>query len=224
MATFYDEDGNEHEAFTAEEVEAQRQEAITKFKEENPDFADAGAFKTQLEDKEKELEQAKKDLEAEKNKGNNTSAARKVIEEKEAEINKLKEDFTGQIESLKTTMDQKEINNLIKKASNGDLELEKKMQEHLKTTLSGMKTETDEEKAAAVSAAYKLSSGSGDPGIFDSGAAGSGGMGGTGGGDGTDPNKPNQALVEFGQKYFGISQEDWKKYGGKKYQTWSKDN
>ena len=76
------------------------------------------------------------------------------------------------------------------------------------------------QQLALLEAAYKLSAEQSQPGIMDS-VFSSGDISGTGGDNQEDPQKPSPALMEFAQKYFQITPEDWKKYPPKKYQIWT---
>lgn len=212
MAKLFDKDGNEVEALTEEEQKEFKEKAIEEFKSANPDIVNVDKIKSDLETAQKELEDLK---EANKDKDKNLGGARKSIEEKEKEIENLKKQMTDAVTGIKKFVVDRSVSDLIKRVSKGDEELAKKIKHHFDKTLSGMAQETDEEIATKINAALKLSDApASSPETINSDIAGSGnGGGGHGGGN---ENKPSSELAAFAAKHFGISAEDWKKYGGKK--------
>lgn len=217
MGKIIDQDGVEHEVFTPDEVVKEREAAIEQFKIENPVSKEVDGLKVQLEEKDKEIT-------ALKSKGDNNAAARRLIEEKEAEKTALKTEMEGKITDMKKYVDDKEVKMIIKRITSNDIELTKKIEEHMKTSVKAMPDETEEQRLAKVEAAYKLSTNAAVPGVLDNIGSG-GGMGGDlgdlgGGGE----NQPSTALKDFAKRNFNITEDDWKKYGGKKYEKLSKDN
>lgn len=200
-------DGSEIEVYTADELEEERKRAVDEFKNENPDLANIEQIKS-------DLDKTKLDLEAALAKGGNTAQQRKIISDLEIKVKDQEDSFTKQITEIKTSTDQKEIDRIVDRVSGGDVELKKKIVESMKQ-LSSMPHTTDEEKLRKVEAAYKLSTPNPVPSILNHDIMYSGGAGG-GSGE-PDANKPSQALVDFGARYFGLTAEDFKKYGGKKY-------
>lgn len=209
MATLYDKDGNEVEAATAEEQEALKTQAVEEFKAANPDIANIEDTKTKLATAEAELARLK---ESDGDKSKNIDGQRKAIEAKEKEIADLKTSMATTLQEMKDFVVGRSVNELIKKVSGGDAEVAKKIRHHFDKTLGAMKAETDDEIAEKITAALKLADvKSANPGALDD-VAGSGGA--NGGNNNNDANKPSSALVDFGKK-FNISEDDWKKYGGK---------
>lgn len=155
---------------------------------------------------------------------------------KQAEIDGMKEDHPNfkilkealnkkdeDIKAIKSELDNdkkqrvnEEMESKIKIASKGNVELEKKIQYHLEKTLSGLKSDTKEERQVKLEAAFKLASdgSSAGPGIFDGGIDGS--RGGSGGSSDGAPSGVEFSAREkaLGAK-LGISAEDYKKYANR---------
>jgi hypothetical protein len=104
-AKLFDEQGNTVEALTPEEVETKLNEVREVTIEETNKLRDEEVtdLSGQMEAKEKELEEAKAALEAEKNKDKNLAGQRGVIDQKNKEVEELK----TQIGTLQTTIETK---------------------------------------------------------------------------------------------------------------------
>jgi len=124
--TIINEEGDEIEVFTAEELEAQKREALDKFKEENPDKSE------EMEKLQKELEEKNKELEGLKDKDINFANMRNKISDKEKEIEELKNSIDDKIgEVKKEVLDsvmKDHYNEVIKKLTGDDKELKEKVE------------------------------------------------------------------------------------------------
>lgn len=209
----FDADGNEHEVFTADDVKAEREKALTEFQEQHPELANIDQMKKDLADKEAEITKLK-------DAGNNNGQQRQIIEQKQKEIDDLKKQITDGLTDVKKFVIDRDLDTLTSKLASGDKELEKKLKETMTTTLAAMPRENQEQQLALLQAAYKLNVEQPQPGVFDN-IFSSGNIDTNHGGGEDDPQKPSPALQEFAQKYFNISAEDWKKYPPKKYQVWT---
>jgi len=99
------EDGEDVEVFTAEELEAQKQEAIDAFKEENPDKSEEmEKLQADLEAAQKEKEELQAQIEEDPEKAKNFSALRKQKQEAEQKAQELQSQID---ERVKTQLDEK---------------------------------------------------------------------------------------------------------------------
>lgn len=201
MAKFTDAEGKEFEAFTQDEV--------NKLVAENPAFKET---QTKLAEAETKLAEATKKIEdfSGSDKGQNMAALRTAKEAAEAAVEDLKKGLVSGIDDLKKRLDENELEKALITVAQGDEDLAQKVKaEYLRI----MKPEdSDEEKRKKMGDAYKLASGySPSPSVLGR-VLGSGGAP-NGGAGGNAAAKPE--LVAFGQK-FGLTEEDFKKYGNKK--------
>lgn len=202
----------EIEVFTPEEVAAEKAKLEETHKaemEEKDKFVQALASeKADLEKKIKDAE-----LSGLKEDHPNFKILKEALQKKDEEIKKISTDLENDRKSRK----QEALENEIKVASKGNVELEKKIKLHLKETLSALPEETPEQRKVKLEAAIKLSSdgSSNGPGMFDNGA-GAGGMGNGsyGAGGSTETVEFTAREKALGAK-MGITQEDYKKYGPK---------
>ncbi len=124
------EDGTEIEVFTAEELEAQKQEAIEAFKAENPDKSDELiALQEELKAKEEELTKAKdKDI--------NFSNLRKQKEAAEKKISEITAEIDTKINSVKKEVMEgflkDHYNETLKNLAGDDEDTKKKIELHYK--------------------------------------------------------------------------------------------
>jgi len=127
--TIKDEDGTEREVFTQEEIDAQSQSAIDKYKEENPGD---DTLKTSLEEKEALLKEKEEELEKEKGKEKNFAKLRKIAEEKGIKLDEkdeamdsLREETKKEIAELRNEVSGSKVTDAINGLSD-DLEERKK--------------------------------------------------------------------------------------------------
>ena len=158
-----DENGNEIEVFTAEELQAQKDEAI----------------KAATGDLQSKLTEAEQKLATLSDKDANFAELRKKSQE---EIEAIRTQLTEETTKIRSEFEQKEINRsteaTIKQLAEGDSELEKKIKGHLDTTLKDMQAKTPEEVANKIRAAYQLATANEPkPGLLDSVLSGAGGGG-----------------------------------------------
>lgn len=202
------EDGTEIEAYTAEEVEAQKAEAIEaaleQYKIDNPDkTAELEELQNTLKEKEEELAKLKeKDL--------NFSNLRKQKESAEKAVENIKAEIDAKIASAKKEVLEgvmkDHYDETLKSLSGGDEELKKKIEFHYKRLGDIVSTKT--EMSNKLKDAHTLATRKDEPDI--TAILGSGGIGRLkmkGQNKGFTPEE--QAL---GAK-FGLTPEDYKKYG-----------
>lgn len=155
MAELFDKDGNPVEgALTSQEFEAQKQEAL----------------KTATEPLQKELEKAKEDLSKAGDKDHNFSQLRQKVETLETQAASAEENALKKFEANQSA---RTADSFIKKLSDGDEELEKKIR--LQFNRLGDDAKTPEEVAKKVRDAWALSRTEDAPdplaGAFSSGGA-----------------------------------------------------
>lgn len=190
-------DGTETEVFTPEEVKTQSDAAVAKAK--NDAEASAAAMKTQLDAKEAELAKLK---EKDMNFGKVKTEAEKDREEKDRlqkEINDLKTTVVG---NFKTEM--------LKQLSNGDVELQKKIE--LEYSQFSGEAITNEQISERLQKSAKLAGVEKSASVLGSAFNRIGGRSPENAG--SEPIKVAEASRVVGAK-MGITEEDWKKYGDK---------
>lgn len=152
--TITDSEGNQIEIYEAQEIEAQKQEAV----------------KAAIEPLQKELEQAKTDLSKASDKDYNFTQLRQRVEQAEQKIATAKEEAMREVEQNQAT---RTADSLIRKLADGDEELEKKIR--LQYNRLGDQPKDEQEIAKKVRDAWALSRNEEAPnplsGAFDSGGA-----------------------------------------------------
>jgi hypothetical protein len=211
MAKFYDENGNEVEAYTEDELKAKNQEAIEEYVKQNPDKSG------ELTNATKALEEAQNKLKEyeEAGGGNDAQKKRLVQQKKDAEtaLETLKADFTKQINEMKEGFISGSKMKILDKLSKGDPELKKKIEFEYDQYSEGKPAPANEiEVQQRLEKAFLLATGNKPaPNFMDN--MGSGGTKGNGSGEGTGGGTAQE--TENGKamrKAFGISDEDAKKY------------
>lgn len=170
-----DDDGNELEVFTAEELEAQKVEAIEKYKEENPDISTE--MQAKLDKYEEDLRLAQEQLEKAGDKGTNIANLRKAKEDAEKKLQEFEKGLGSKIEQVKNEIlegvNKDHYNDTMKMLAGNDKELEKKIEFNYKRLGGGSGTKAD--ITAKLNEAYLLSTGvpadSGASSAFSSGGA-----------------------------------------------------
>jgi alanyl-tRNA synthetase len=165
-------DGEEKEVFTQEELEAQKEEAINQYKEENPDKSD------ELTKLEEELEKAKQELEGFKDKDMNFANMRNKISEKEKEAKDLKVSIDEKINTVKKEILEgvmkDHYNDTLEKLVGNDKELKEKVELQYKRLADTASTKVELSKK--LNDAFVLATGgtkeSFDNSVFSSGSAG----------------------------------------------------
>lgn len=160
-----EETGTEETVYTAEELEAQKDEAIENYKKDNPDKA------AEVEKLQADLQKATEDLAKEKEKDKNFGNLRGIKEDLEKKLN----DLTGSVPALVDQGIQKQhTEGEIKKLADGDVELEKKIRLHFETTLKAVTPKNQEEVNKKIQDAYLLATGTQASGVTST-VLGSGG-------------------------------------------------
>lgn len=196
MSKYFDAEGNEVEAFTPEELEAQKQAAIAEAQKNNPELT---KLQAELADKNKELEGFKnKDLNF-SNLKEVKEAAEKRAAELEAKINEVQ---NGTVNSMK--------NEIFDQLSNGDKDLKAKIEAEFNTFRGEPKTK--EEIIAQAQKALAIVKPPVVPGAFDAFNAANGGRNKVVNNPG-QKFEPTPELQNIGSK-MGVSKEDWEKFGG----------
>jgi molybdopterin converting factor small subunit len=207
MSEIINKDGVDIEVFTADEIEAQKQEAIEQYKLENPDKEGELA---ELQEKLKETEEklAKAD-----DKATNIGALRKAREDAEKKLT----DFDAKLEEKINAVKREVIEGVnkdffvdnIKALAGGDEELQKKIELEYNTTLKGVIPSSKAEISEKLNKAYILAGGTKDFDAMTSSVISSGGVGRL------NIKSNNQKLTPEEQAMganFGLSADDLKKY------------
>ena len=213
MTKMFDADGNEHDVFTADDVKAEKEKALQEFQTAHPELQQIDQMKKDLSDKETELNKLK-------DAGANNGQQRQIIEQKQKEIDDLNKKLSDGLTEVKNFVITRDIDTLVSKLASGDKDLEKKIKDTMTGALASMPQDNQEQILAKIEAAYKLSAEQPQPGVMDR-ITNSSDISTNGAPGAEDPQKPSASLMEFGQKFFNITAEDWKKYPPKKYQIWT---
>jgi hypothetical protein len=209
MAKLFDAAGNEVEAFTPEELEAKKKEALDEYLKDHPDQSEA--VKTAQQD----LEVAKNKIkELEENGGGDGNKGQKdrLLKERNDAENKLKEltdTFTKEISSLKETFFGGIKGKILDKLSGGDKNLRDKIEKEYSEFKGDATTEAQIQER--LTKAYTIAKGTAPtPGFMD----GLGGAGDKGNGEhkGTGAQESENAKAQ--RKVLGISDDVAKKYEG----------
>ena len=125
MAKLFDANGNEVEAFTEEEIEAKKQEAIDAYLKEHPDQSEA------LTQAQKDLETAQNKLKELEGKDDKDPQKQRLIKERDdatAALEEVKTSLTKEINDLKTSIFGGAKEKILSKLAGGDAELRKKIE------------------------------------------------------------------------------------------------
>lgn len=125
MAKLFDANGNEVEAFTPEELEAKKQEAIDAYLKEHPDQSAA------LTQAQKDLETAQNKLKEIEGKDDEDPQKKRLIKERDdanAALEEVKTTLTKEITDLKTNIFGSAKEKILSKLAGGDAELRKKIE------------------------------------------------------------------------------------------------
>lgn len=202
------EDGTEIdiEVFSQEELDAKLSESQKDFEAK---IAEKDTTLTTLAEEKAALE---KQIGGVKEDHPNFKTLKDALKVKDEEVKKLQDD----IASDKKTRQEEAMGAKIKSVSKGNEEVEKKIKLHLTNTLASMPETTEVERQTKFEAAVKLSSdhASGGPDILDGVMHNGGGAGGTFDDNGGPKVEFTAREKALGAK-FGITAEDYKKYGPK---------
>ena len=169
-----DSDGNDIEVFSAEELDAQKQEAIEAFKAENPDkTAELAELQEKLRIADEEL--AKKD-----DGDRNFANLRKGKEDAEKKLSEFTKSIDDKINTVKREVlegvNKDHYNEKLKAFAGGDDEVEKRVKFEYENTLKGVVPSTKEEITAKLQKAYVLATTKESDGV-NMNVYGSGGVG-----------------------------------------------
>lgn len=208
MAKLYDVNGNEVEAFTPEELEAKKKEAIDEYVKTNPDKS---AEMTKLQS---DLDAAKKALE-DAGKGGNDQQKARLKEAKdvaEAALKDVTDKFTAEVASLRDSLTSGTKNKVMKALSKGDKDVEAKLDLKFKSLMkTGDYPQTEEGITQALTEAATIVNGAAPtPGFLDN-MSGAGERGAPQGNQKAQPETDNSKAM---RQAFGISDKTAEKYGG----------
>lgn len=208
MAKFFDANGKEVEAFTAEELESKRKEAVDEYLKNNPDkSAEVTKLQSDLAEATKKLEEAQG--------GGNEDQKKRLKEGKDAAENALKEvteKFTAEIQSLRDTMVSGTKTKIINALSKGDKDLAAKIELKYNSLMKTGDYKLDEAGISqAMSEAATLVTGSKPAPSFLDNMSGAGDKGA--------PQKPGESKPESEnakamRTAFGITDQAAEKYSG----------
>lgn len=203
--TIKNEDGSEEEVFTADEIEAQKQEAIEAYKLENPDKTD------ELIAIQEEKARIEEELKGLKDKDLNFANLRKQKEGAEKKIADILGEVDNKINSVKKEVLEgvmkDHYNDTIKALAGDDEELKKKIEFNYKRLADTVTTKS--EMDSKLRDAWALSTKTEDNGV-NANIFASGGVGRIKTKD--SEKKFTQDEKEAGNK-FGLSAKDFEKYG-----------
>jgi len=209
MAKLFDEQGNEIEAFTAEELKGKNQEAVDAYLKEHPDQSQA------LEEATKKLEDANiklKKFEDGGNGGGGEDGQKKRLIKERDDANKaleeVKNSFMGEINKLKETFFGGTKNKILEKLSGGDSELKKKIELEYDGFKGDVSTEAD--IMSRMTKAYTIAKGVPPSPNFMDGVNNAGNKGSGNGGEGVVSTETDNGKAQ--RKALGISDEDAKKF------------
>lgn len=189
-------DGTETTVFTADEVEAQKNAAVEVAVKESP-------VVKQLQT---DLDAMKVERDALANKDMNFANVKDALTKKDTEIAELGK----KIEEAKTVQVTEARNEVLDQLSNGDADLKAKIEAEMKTFRDQPTTKA--EILALAHKALAIVRPAAVPGAFDNFSAANRGAAGAGQNGGKE-FVPSPELASIGNK-MGLSDEDWKKYGG----------
>lgn len=199
--TIKNEDTGEDEVlYSAEEIEAQKTEAIETYKKENPGNAE------EVGKLQKELDDAKEALKKAGDKDQNFGQLRDKVDKLEKEMDERVK------RGVEQTVTKQTSDNAIKALAGSDTELEKKIRFHFDNSLKGVVPSTPEEANKKAQDAYLLATGQ-KPDI-QPGAGNA--FGSSGGGGFRQPQQKKSDIkpevAALGKNKLGLTDEDIKKY------------
>lgn len=202
----FDKEGNEVEAYTKDEIETQKTEALESYKKANPDTKDQFTkLQKELDDTKVLLEKAEKGGMSEGQK----DRLKKAADEAEQRLKDFEKTTNDKIDSLKASIVEGPRRKLIERLSGGNAEMKEKIELKLKS-LTGYEA-SEEGVTKQVVDAYTLVMGNAPkPEVLD----GIGSAGGRGNGGGPEKNQPVTENSKKIQGAFGISDQEAEKYGG----------
>lgn len=209
MAKLFDADGNEVEAYTADELAGKQKEAVDAYLKDHPDQSKA---LTEAQDKVKKLEE---DL---KNAGLSDGQKKRLIEERDGAIKSV-EDLTKKFTEEMSTFKNSFFDGIKKKGfdalSQGKTDVREKLVSKFESLMkSGDYPQTEEGITTAMREAATIVNGNRPaPGFLDGiTSGGAGDRGGGNGGEGKPAESANSAAM---RKAFGITDQQAEKFGPK---------
>ena len=208
MAKLYDVDGNEVEAYTADELKSKQEEAVAEHLKNNPDKS------AELEKSKKDLEDATKKIEELGKGGNDQQKARLKADKEEAEkaLKDMTDKLTGEINTLKETFTAGTKNKVLTALTKGDKELTEKIDLKYKSLMKTGDYTNDEAgiTQALTEAATLVTGAKPAPGFMD-GISSAGDKGLPQRNTSKGPETENAKAM---RSVLGISDKDAEKYSG----------
>lgn len=210
MAKLFDKDGNEVEAFTPEELETKKKEALDAYIKENP------SKKDEFEKLQADLKTATDKLAEIESGGGDDAQKKRLKDEKKAAEDALKtvtDGFRKEMDEFKSGFINGHKTKVLDKLSKGDPELRKKIELEFDQYSEGKKAPANEmEITERLTKAFTLATGNKPAPNFMDGAAGAGARGdhASGGGKGgaTEETENSKAM----RKALGITDKDVEKF------------
>lgn len=211
MSKYFDENGNEVEAYTEEDLKEKNQEAIDNYIKENPD-------------KSKELTQANTDLDDANQKikdfeeagGGDEGQKKRLLNDKnkaETALDDVKTDFSKQINDLRDGFVSGSKTEIIEKLSGGDKELADKIELEYDDYSEGKDSPANnQEVQKRLEKAFTIATGKApEPNFMDNttGASAKGDVNDGGAGGSKEPENENSKSM---RKVFDISDDDAKEF------------
>lgn len=162
------EDGTEIEAYTKDELESQRNEAVENAKKEA-----LTAYETEKAELANKLKEAEEALNKTGDKEFNFGQLRKSVEELKRKSEESEKAWKEKVTTLESSLNEKELREAIKSYSNGDEEMEKKIRFHFNESLGSI-SDLNERIAAASVLARVTKDNKIDSGVISSSGAGNG--------------------------------------------------
>lgn len=207
-----DSGGNEMEVFTKDELEAQREEAIEAYKQENPDRSEElEALQAEKEEATAKIEAIQKQLEGELDKDKNFAELRKQKEELEQELKGFNTKIEEQVEGVKKEIfegvNQDHYNETLKTLVGDDEGLQKKVE--LNYSRLADEATTKEAITKKLTDAYRLSADEPKADVLNTAVVSSSGAAMTR----PSSTKGFSQEEKAAASKFGLSAEDLDKYG-----------
>lgn len=208
MAKLFDVDGKEVEAFTADELESKKQEAVKEYMVKNPDkSAEFAKLQTDLDTAKKALEES--------GKGGNDQQKARLKEAKDAAelaLKEVTEKLSGEINSLKETFTSGTKNKAMAAVTKGDKDLEAKIDLKYKSLMkTGDYPQTEDGVKQAIAEAATIVTGKSVAPNFMDNMSGAGDRGAPQGEQNKKPETENSKAMRTA---FGISDKTAEKYSG----------
>lgn len=212
MAKLFDKDGNEVEAFTKDEIETHKKEAVEEYIKNNP------SKKEDVDKLTADLNTANQKIKEFEEGGGNDDAQKKRLKQAKEDAEKaLSDGIAGirkEMDDFKSSFITGHKTKVLEKLSKGDPELKKKIELEFDQYSEGKKAPSNEiELTERLTKAFTIATGKAPApnfmdGMNNGGTRGEGNNGGSGASK--EPESDNSKAM---RKQFGISDKDVEKFG-----------